>query len=62
MKCFAKISARIVYLGCPGSLRSNLKAYAYQHVSRPCWPMDPLPAVPWRVAVRSPHDHSTEGS
>jgi microcystin degradation protein MlrC len=52
---FAKIAGRIVYLGCPGSLQSDLKSYAYQHVSRPRWPLDAAPAAPWRVAARSPH-------
>jgi microcystin degradation protein MlrC len=51
---FAKITRHIVYLECPGSLQSNLKSYAYEHVSRPRWPLDDTPARPWRVPIHSP--------
>jgi microcystin degradation protein MlrC len=57
---FAKISDCIVYLDCPGSLQSDLKSHEYAQVARPRWPMDPSPAAPWRVAIRSPHRKSKE--
>lgn len=50
---FSKIASRVVYLDCPGSLRSDLKSYPYEHVSRPRWPIDATPAAPWQVATRS---------
>jgi microcystin degradation protein MlrC len=59
---FSRISDRIVYLNCPGSLQSDLKSHDYAKVTRPRWPMDPTPATPWRVAVRSPHEKSKEHS
>lgn len=49
---FARIASRIVYLDCPGTLQLDLASYAYERLTRPRWPLDPVPPSPWRVATR----------